>query len=54
MHESIVPDLVVTASLHIVQRSVPAALVEVGLVSLVEQPSKGTRLVAGFVLLHGS
>ena len=47
VHEGIVPDHVVMASLHDVQRSVPIALVEVDLVSLVGQPLEGTHLAAG-------
>ena len=41
------PDFAVTASLHSVQRSAPAAIVEVDLVSLVEQPFEGTHLADG-------
>ena len=47
VHEGIVPDHVVTAVLHNVQRSAPVALVKVDLESLDEQPSVGTHLVAG-------
>ena len=47
MHEGIVPDLAVMASLHSMQRSVPVALVEVDLESLVEQPFEGTHLAVG-------
>ena len=47
VHVGIIPDLAVMASLHSVQWSVPAALVEVDLVSFVEQPLVGTHLADG-------
>ena len=47
VHEGMIPDHVVMASLHIVQRSVPIALVEIDLESFVEQPFEGTHLDVG-------
>ena len=43
VHGSIVPDYVLMASVHCGQRSVPVALDEFDLVSLVEQPFEGAH-----------
>ena len=43
VHDGIVPDYALMASLRCGQRSVPAALVEFDLVSLVEQSFEGTH-----------
>ena len=54
VHVGIVPDHVEMASLHCVQRSVPAALDGFDLVLLVEQPFEGTHLAGGFDCLPNS